>query len=128
MWLATLDGGGEGAGGGAEVTTPSGLRYVDLVEGTGPSPQAGQAATVHYVGTLLNGSKFDSSLDKGQPFTFSLGRGTVIKGWEEGVKTMKVGGKRKLIVPPNLGYGAMPRSKIPANSTLVFEIELLSVK
>jgi peptidylprolyl isomerase len=129
IWLATLDGGDGGtAGAGAEVTTPSGLRYVDLVEGTGPSPQNGQAVTVHYAGTLLDGTPFDSSIDKGQPYTFNLGRGVVIKGWDEGIKTMKLGGKRKLIVPPNLGYGAMPRPKIPANSTLVFEVELLGVK
>ncbi|MEW6209310.1 MAG: FKBP-type peptidyl-prolyl cis-trans isomerase [Acidobacteriota bacterium] len=83
------------------ITTPSGLKYIDLVEGTGPSPQAGQRVTVHYTGTLANGSKFDSSVDKNQPYEFKIGTGVVIKGWDEGVMSMKVGGKRKLIVPPN---------------------------
>lgn len=113
---------------GAEVTTPSGLKYTDLVVGTGASPQTGQTAIVHYTGTLTDGTKFDSSVDRGQPFTFVLGTGSVIKGWDEGVATMKVGGKRRLVVPPALGYGAAPRPKIPANSTLVFEVELLGVK
>ncbi|HEX8685113.1 MAG TPA: FKBP-type peptidyl-prolyl cis-trans isomerase [Pyrinomonadaceae bacterium] len=117
-----------GGGAGAEVTTPSGLKYTDLVVGTGPSPLPGQTAVVHYTGTLTDGTKFDSSRDKGQPYEFPLGRGSVIKGWDEGVATMKVGGKRRLVVPPALGYGSMPRPKIPANSTLVFEVELLGVK
>ena len=115
-------------GAGAEVTTPSGLKYTDLVVGTGASLRPGQTATVHYTGTLTDGTKFDSSVDRGQPYTFTLGRGEVIKGWDEGVATMKVGGKRRLEVPPVLGYGAAPRPKIPANSTLVFEVELLGVK
>ena len=114
---------------GAEVTTASGLKYVDMVEGTGPSPRQGQTAVVHYTGTLTNGTKFDSSVDRGQPFNFVLGTGSVIKGWDEGVATMKVGGKRKLIVPPDLGYGPLGRPpSIPGNSTLVFEVELLEVK
>ena len=113
---------------GAEVTTPSGLKYTDLVVGTGASPRTGQTATVHYTGTLTDGTKFDSSVDKGKPYEFPLGQGVVIRGWDEGVATMKVGGKRRLVVPPVLGYGATPRSKIPANSTLVFEVELLGVK
>ena len=113
---------------GAEVTTPSGLKYTDLVVGTGASPRAGQTAVVHYTGTLTDGTKFDSSVDKGQPDSFALGRGEVIKGWDEGVATMKVGGKRRLVVPPVLGYGAAPRPKIPANSTLVFDVELLDVR
>ena len=118
-----------GAAPGTEVTTPSGLRYVDLVEGTGPSPRPGQATTVHYTGTLEDGAKFDSSRDKGQPYTFSIGRGAVIKGWDEGVATMKVGGRRKLIVPPVLGYGEQGRPPtIPGGSTLVFDVELLDVK
>ena len=111
-----------------EITTPSGLRYIDLVEGTGESPRTGQDVTVHYTGTLTNGTKFDSSVDRGQPMTFKLGITPMIKGWDEGVMTMKVGGKRKLIVPPDLAYGAQGRPGIPPNSTLIFEMELLSVK
>ena len=112
-----------------EVATPSGLRYVDVVEGTGPSPQAGQSVTVHYTGTLESGRKFDSSLDRGEPFTFSIGIGQVIKGWDEGVMSMKVGGKRRLIIPPNLGYGARGAGGvIPPNATLIFEVELLGIK
>jgi peptidylprolyl isomerase len=115
--------------GGAEVTTPSGLKYTDLVVGTGPSPQRGQTAVVHYTGTLLSdGTKFDSSRDRGEPYSFPLGAGRVIKGWDEGVATMKVGGRRRLVVPPSLGYGAAGQGKIPPNSTLVFDVELLDVK
>ena len=115
-------------GAGAEVTTASGLKYSDLTVGTGPSPRTGQTAVVHYTGTLTDGTKFDSSRDKGQPYSFTLGRGEVIKGWDEGVATMKVGGRRKLVVPPVLAYGPVPRPGIPANSTLVFDVELLDVK
>jgi len=112
-----------------EITTASGLKYTDLVEGSGPSPQRGQTASVQYTGTLQkDGSKFDSSYDHGKPFDFRFGLTPMIKGWDEGVATMKVGGKRKLIVPPGLGYGTQARPGIPANSTLIFEIELLSVK
>ena len=118
-----------GPSAGAEVTTPSGLKYTDIVVGTGPSPRPGQTAVVHYTGTLTNGTKFDSSLDRGQPYEFPLGRGSVIRGWDEGVATMKVGGKRRLVVPPALGYGERGQPpKIPGGSTLVFEVELLGVK
>lgn len=110
------------------VTTQSGLRYEDLVVGTGASPQPGQEVTVHYTGVLEDGTKFDSSLDRGEPFKFTIGVGRVIKGWDEGVMTMKVGGKRKLVIPPQLGYGARGAGGvIPPNATLVFEVELLSV-
>jgi peptidylprolyl isomerase len=118
-----------GATSGNEVTTPSGLKYVDAVVGIGKQPQAGQTAVVHYTGWLMDGKKFDSSKDRGQPFTFTLGRGQVIKGWDEGVATMKVGGKRTLIVPPDLGYGARGAGGvIPPNATLKFEVELLDVR
>ena len=113
---------------GDEVTTPSGLKYTDEVVGTGPSPTTGAKVTVHYTGTLENGSKFDSSVDRQQPYTFTIGTGGVIKGWDEGVMTMRVGGKRKLIIPPNLAYGAAGRPGIPPKSTLLFDVELLGVK
>lgn len=120
-----LQGGGVAGG---EVTTASGLKYIDEVVGTGDSPKTGQNVTVHYTGTLENGTKFDSSVDKGQPFKFRLGIDPVIKGWVEGLMTMKVGGKRRLIIPAELGYGAEGRPPtIPPNATLVFEIELLGV-
>lgn len=111
------------------MTTPSGLKYEDIVIGTGASPQPGHQVTVHYTGTLEDGTKFDSSVDRGQPFTFQIGIGRVIKGWDEGVMTMKVGGKRKLVIPPQLGYGARGAGGvIPPNATLVFEVELLDTK
>lgn len=114
---------------GNEVTTASGLKYVEIKEGTGASPKAGQIVTVHYTGTLTDGKKFDSSLDRNQPFQFQIGVGQVIKGWDEGVMTMKIGGKRKLIIPPDLGYGARGAGgAIPPNATLIFEVELLDVK
>ena len=114
---------------GTEITTASGLKYVDLVEGTGASPQIGQTVSVNYLGTLENGTKFDSSYDRNTPFQFILGSGSVIKGWDEGIKSMKVGGKRKLIIPSALGYGTRGSPpKIPPNSTLIFEVELLNVK
>ena len=111
------------------VTTESGLRYEDIVVGTGASPQRGHDVTVHYTGMLVDGTKFDSSLDGGRPFTFQIGVGQVIKGWDEGVMGMKVGGKRKLVIPPQLGYGARGAGAvIPPNTTLVFEVELLDTK
>lgn len=109
------------------VTTPSGLQYVDVVEGTGNSPTPGQTVTVHYTGTLQNGQKFDSSRDRGQPFKFQIGVGQVIKGWDEGVGSMKVGGRRELTIPPDLGYGARGIGPIPPNSTLLFDVELLGI-
>jgi formylglycine-generating enzyme required for sulfatase activity len=113
---------------GFAVTTPSGLKYLDEVVGTGQSPRPGQNVTVHYTGAVQNGSKFYSSVDRGQPFSFRIGTGSVIKGWDEGVMSMKVGGKRRLIIPPNLGYGvAGSPPKIPPNATVIFEVELLSV-
>ncbi|TSC52199.1 MAG: FKBP-type peptidyl-prolyl cis-trans isomerase FkpA [Parcubacteria group bacterium LiPW_41] len=110
-------------------TLPSGLQIGDEVVGTGAEAVAGKMVAVHYTGTLLNGTKFDSSLDRGEPFEFSLGAGYVIKGWDEGVQGMKVGGKRKLIIPSDLGYGSRGAgSAIPPNATLVFDVELLGVK
>lgn len=112
-----------------EVTTPSGLKYHDDHVGDGASPSQGQRVSVHYTGWLTDGTKFDSSRDRGQPFQFTIGRGEVIKGWDEGVASMKIGGKRKLTIPPELGYG--PRGAggvIPPNATLVFDVELLDVK
>ncbi len=111
------------------VTTDTGLMYEDLVVGDGASPTAGQTVIVHYTGWLTNGTKFDSSVDQGRPFTFPIGQRRVIKGWDEGVLTMKVGGKRKLTIPPDLGYGARGAGGvIPPNATLVFEVELLGLK
>ena len=114
--------------GSREMITDSGLKYEDLVEGTGESPRPGQMVVVHYTGTLENGKKFDSSLDRGRPFEFAIGQGRVIKGWDEGVMSMKVGGKRRLIIPPALGYGNRDLGVIPPNSTLIFEVELLELK
>ena len=111
------------------ITTPSGLKYIDIQEGTGPHPVAGKTVVVHYTGTLENGTKFDSSVDRKDPFRFPIGQGVVIKGWDEGVMSMKVGGKRKLIIPADLGYGsrAIP-GVIPANSTLLFDVELIAIE
>ncbi len=113
---------------GKEITTGSGLKYIDEVIGTGGSPSLGQSVVVHYTGTLQNGTKFDSSLDNKQPFEFTIGMGQVIKGWDEGIMTMKVGGKRRLIIPPELGYGSKQSGPIPPGSTLFFDVELLGVK
>lgn len=111
------------------VTTPSGLQYVDLVTGDGEEATDGSNVSVHYTGWLQsNGEKFDSSLDRGTPFDFQIGANTVIQGWEEGVQGMRVGGKRQLIIPPELGYGSRDVGPIPANSVLIFEVELLDVQ
>jgi len=112
------------------IKTASGLAYVDLQEGKGDAVKYGQTVEVHYTGWLTDGKKFDSSKDRGRPFVFPLGQGRVIKGWDEGVNGMKVGGKRKLIIPPHLGYGAAGAGGgiIPPNATLVFEVELLKIQ
>jgi peptidylprolyl isomerase len=114
---------------GESVTTPSGLTYMDTLVGQGLSPQQGQTVVVHYTGWLADGKKFDSSLDRGTPFEFNIGQGEVIPGWDEGVATMKIGGKRTLVIPSELAYGArgVPGA-IPPNSTLKFDVELLGVK
>lgn len=114
---------------GKEITTSSGLQYIDQVVGTGETAKAGQTVSLHYTGWLTNGKKFDSSVDRGQPFSFRLGVGQVIKGWDEGVQGMKIGGKRKLTIPSNLGYGARGAGGlIPPHATLVFDVELLGVQ
>jgi len=110
------------------VTTPSGLKYVVLKEGNGATPKRGDTVVVHYTGTLENGTKFDSSRDRDRPFSFKIGVGQVIKGWDEGVGTMKVGERRQLIIPPDLGYGTRGAGNvIPANATLIFDVELLRI-
>jgi len=118
---------------GKTMTTPSGLQITDSKVGTGAAPKPGQTAVVHYTGWLYQdgakGKKFDSSVDRGQPFEFPLGQRRVIAGWDEGVASMKVGGKRTLIIPPELGYGARGAGGvIPPNATLIFDVELLDVK
>ncbi|MBN8912410.1 MAG: FKBP-type peptidyl-prolyl cis-trans isomerase [Rhizobiales bacterium] len=115
------------------ATTASGLKIIDTVAGTGATPATGQTCVMHYTGWLYEngkkGTKFDSSVDRGQPFEFAIGTGQVIAGWDEGVASMKVGGKRTLIIPPNLGYGARGAGGvIPPNATLIFDVELLDVK
>lgn len=107
----------------------SGLQYQDVVKGDGAEAEAGQTVRVHYTGRLTDGTKFDSSLDRGQPFEFALGAGVVIRGWDEGVAGMKVGGRRKLVIPPALGYGERGAGGvIPPNATLVFEVELVGIR
>lgn len=111
-----------------EVTLPSGTTYVDVEVGTGEEAVAGKTVSVHYTGTLTNGTKFDSSLDRGEPIEFALGSGRVIQGWDEGIAGMKVGGKRKLTIPPAAGYGDSATGPIPPNSTLLFDVELMGVQ
>jgi peptidylprolyl isomerase len=114
---------------GKATTTPSGLKYFDIKAGSGAVPKKGQRVKVHYTGWLTDGKKFDSSVDRGEPFVFTIGNGQVIKGWDEGVGTMKVGGKRQLHIPPDLGYGARGAGGvIPPNATLIFDVELLGVE
>lgn len=111
------------------TTTPSGLQYRDDKVGDGQEAKAGDLVAVHYTGTLADGKKFDSSRDRGQPFQFGLGAGQVIRGWDEGVAGMKIGGRRTLVIPPELGYGSRAMGNvIPANSTLVFDVELLGIR
>ena len=111
-----------------EVTTESGLKYDDLVQGDGAEATTGKRVSVHYTGWLTDGSKFDSSVDRNSPFQFSLGAGMVIRGWDEGVQGMKIGGKRKLTIPPQLGYGERGAGGvIPPNATLIFDVELLEI-
>jgi FKBP-type peptidyl-prolyl cis-trans isomerase len=110
------------------ITTADGLQIQDLTVGTGAEAKSGDTITVNYLGTLTNGTKFDSSYDRNQPFTTQIGVGQVIKGWDEGMVGMKVGGKRKLTIPASLGYGSQDMGTIPPNSTLIFEVELLNVK
>jgi FKBP-type peptidyl-prolyl cis-trans isomerase FkpA len=117
-----------GASPSPSASSSAGLVSTDETVGTGDEAVAGKTVSVNYLGTLADGTKFDSSYDRNQPFEFTLGAGQVIKGWDQGVVGMKVGGKRKLVIPPGLGYGAQANGSIPANSTLTFEIELLSVK
>jgi FKBP-type peptidyl-prolyl cis-trans isomerase len=132
--LLFADAGAGGTGGpppvtGQSNTTPSGLEYLDVVVGTGAVANAGQQVSVHYTGWLADGSSFDSSVSRGQPFAFALGRGQVIKGWDEGVSGMRIGGKRRLIIPAALGYGARGApGAIPPNATLIFDVELLGVR
>ncbi len=113
---------------GTASSSVTGLEVTDLSVGTGAEAKGGEQVTVQYTGTLENGTKFDSSYDHGQPFTFTLGAGQVIKGWDLGVAGMKVGGKRKLVIPSELGYGAHGIGPIPPNATLIFEVELVAVK
>jgi len=112
----------------SEKISDSGLKYEDLIEGEGAVAEPGQRVSVHYTGWLEDGTKFDSSVDRNEPFQFALGRGMVIRGWDEGVAGMKVGGRRRLVIPPHLGYGAQGAGGvIPPNATLVFEVELLDI-
>jgi FKBP-type peptidyl-prolyl cis-trans isomerase len=122
-----MTGGGTSSDDGETITTASGLQYIDLKPGTGRVANEGDRVKVHYTGKLRNGTKFDSSYDRGKPFDFSLGAHQVIKGWDEGIAGMKEGGRRKLIIPANLAYGDQDKGTIPPNSTLIFDVELLKV-
>lgn len=114
---------------GQPTPTPSGLQYIEVAPGTGAEARPGQRVTVHYTGWLTDGTKFDSSRDRNTPFTFALGRGQVIRGWDEGVAGMRVGGQRRLIIPANLGYGQSGAAGvIPPNATLIFDVELLDAR
>ncbi len=110
------------------IETATGLGYVEIVEGSGARPKPGDTVSVHYTGWLKSGQKFDSSVDRGEPFVFPIGKGRVIKGWDEGVATMKVGGKRRLIIPSSLGYGPSGTGPIPGGATLIFDVELVEVR
>jgi peptidylprolyl isomerase len=116
-----------GSSGEKVITTDSGLKYIDQKEGSGEAAKAGDKVHVHYTGWLKDGKKFDSSRDRGQPFQFELGAGRVIKGWDEGIAGLKVGGKRKLMIPPQLAYGNRKVGPIPPNSELIFEVELVKI-
>ena len=114
---------------GEVLTTATGLQYIDLSVGSGSAPETGNNVSVHYTGYLMSGKKFDSSVDRNSPFTFVIGFGQVIKGWDEGVASMKIGGRRKLIIPADLGYGKQGAGGvIPPNSQLIFDVELIGVK
>jgi peptidylprolyl isomerase len=117
---------------GNATTSMTGLQMIDTKVGTGPNPRSGQTCVMHYTGWLYEGGKkgrkFDSSVDRGQPFEFAIGRKQVIAGWDEGIATMKAGGKRTLIIPPQLGYGLRGNEAIPPNATLIFDVELLAIK
>ena len=113
---------------GEPVTTGSGLKYIEIKAGSGDSPEPGQTVVVHYTGWLENGKKFDSSVDRGRPFSFPIGAGRVIRGWDEGVATMQLCGQRRLIIPPQLAYGATGQGPIPPNATLIFDVELLEIR
>lgn len=113
---------------GQPISAPNGLQYIEVAPGTGDEAHAGQRVTVHYTGWLTSGQKFDSSRDRNDPFQFALGHGQVIQGWDQGVAGMRVGGQRRLIIPPDLGYGARGAAGvIPPNATLIFDVELLRV-
>jgi len=119
--------GQSGSSGEKVITTDSGLKYIDQKEGSGEAAKAGDKVHVHYTGWLKDGKKFDSSRDRGRPIVFPLGAGRVIKGWDEGIAGLKVGGKRKLMIPPNLAYGEQGRGPIPPNAELIFEVELVKI-